>query len=531
MTPFDVFAFLLIYLLWIVIFVGLGHMALTFSRVPEEFSYLIEGFVGMLIVAISATVYHFFLPLDIVFIFLMAFVGMIGWWERLKHTKYSPRVMLACVAIAFAIFAILPLLWYRYYDTGLYHLQAMRWVLEQPLQLGLANLHSRLGYNTVWFNLESAVDFLVVLKGIPYFLLNGIALYFYAVPAINILRKKLFASHELFYLLTLVPVVGFAPLFVTSASPDLFMMLITFVVFIILVLEYDFPQRNEQFMFIAVVLAGFSGMIKPFGFVLLAFTIVAYIRHYGVKHIWAVLMFIPWLIQGIATSGYIAFPLAFTRIPIIWAVPADIATLDANGVVAWARMQGADSFFTTLGNHDWVMHWAMSPMVSMILVEITILIIVALFLRPEIHRQRYAPVFIAAVGTLMWYGSAPEPRYALGFIFALPLILLAYGMDTQLKAGGVKPRKIVEGCFAILAILSVLQGVAIYTHTHTDSPFEIPVNNGAIEKTYGITVFVSQDQAWNATLPTTPFLDERFYYGRFKWLGMEIPINFMGIMR
>jgi hypothetical protein len=531
MMPLDILTFFLVYILWIITFVGLGHMALTFSRVPEEFSYLLEGFVGMLVVAVAATVYHFFLPIDVVFILLMMFTGTVGWWERMKHTDYYPRATLACIVAAFAIFAIIPLFWYRYYDTGLYHLQAMRWVLEQPLQLGLANLHSRLGYNTLWFNLESAVDFIVVLKGIPYFLLNGIVLYFYATPAFAIMQKKVFASYELFYLLTLIPVIGFSPLFITSASPDLFMMLVTFVVFVIFIREYDDPLKNEQLVFVAVVLSGFAGMVKLFGFVLFFFALWVYFRHYGFKNLWAAVMFIPWLIQGIATSGYIAFPLAFTRIPIIWSVPADIAQQDADGVVAWARMQGADSFFTTLGNNQWVLHWMTSPMVLMILVEVAILALIALLLRPEIHRLRYVPIAFAVAGTLLWYGTAPEPRYALGFILTIPLVVLAYGMDTQVKLGFVKTRKIVVGCFAILAILAVAQGVVIHTYTHDGVPFEIPVNSGATETTYGITIFTEQDQAWNAPLPNTPYLDERFYYGRFKWLGMEIPINFMGVMR
>jgi hypothetical protein len=553
MTPIDILTFFLVYIIWIATFVGLGHMVLVFSRVPEEFSYLIEGFIGMLIVAIAATIYHFFLPLDVVFIFLMVFIGTVGWWGRLKHTEYSPRVTLSCVAVAFAIFAIIPLLWYRYYDTGLYHLQAMRWVLEQPLQLGLANLHPRLGYNSVWFNLESAVDFIVVLKGIPYFLLNGIAVYFYVVPAINILRKKLFASYELFYLLTLIPVVGFAPLFITSASPDFFMMLITFAVFIIFIAEYDFPKQYEHLVFIAVLLAGFAGMVKLFGFILLLFAVWVYFRHYGVKHLLAILIFIPWLIQGIATSGYIAFPLAFSRVPVIWSVPSDIAKFDAANVVAWARMQGADSSLTTLSNNNWVAHWMASPMVAMVLVEILLLTLIALSFRPEIHKLRIVPIAIAIAGTLAWYGAAPEPRYALGFILATPLVVLAYGMDTQLKTGLLKSRKLVEGCFAILAILAIVQGAAIYTYTHTcidggqgegnpvtrpysesytcKIPFDFPEPSGAFDVRYGIVIPIESDQMWNSPLPSTPVLDERFYYGRLKWIGMEIPINFMGIMR
>jgi hypothetical protein len=532
MTPSDVFVYFLIYIGWIITFVGVGNMILSFVHIPEEYSYLLRGFVGMLAVAIAATIYHFFSPLDIVFILLVGFFGVVGWWEMLKHVPYSPRVTLACMTVAFAIFAIIPLFWYRYYDTGLYHLQAMRWALEQPLQLGLANLHTRLGYNSLWFNLESVVDFVVVLKGIPYFLLNGIAVFFYITPTFTILKEKAFSSSNLFYLLTLIPVVGFAGLFLTSASPDLFVMLITFVVFAIIVKECEEPLEHEQLVFIAVALAGFAGMIKLFAFLLFFMALWLYVYRYGFKNVWATIMFIPWLIQGIATSGYIAFPLAFTRLPLIWSVPSEIAKFDADNVVAWARLQGADSFLTTLGNWNWVPHWVTAPMVILILFEITSLLFLASIIHTRKVEHSAIPTILAGIGILAWFFTAPEPRYALGFLLTMPLVVLAYAMDSQLKTGLVKSRKIVVGCFAILAILAVAQGAALHIYTHVDTPFEVSQQiDGVSAIRYGITILVDHDQAWNAPLPTTPYLDERFYYGRLKWIGMEIPINFMGIMR
>lgn len=42
-----------------------------------------------------------------------------------------------------------------HYDTGLYHAQAIRWIEEYGVVPGLANLHSRFGYNSASFALSA----------------------------------------------------------------------------------------------------------------------------------------------------------------------------------------------------------------------------------------------------------------------------------------------------------------------------------------------------------------------------------------
>ena len=39
----------------------------------------------------------------------------------------------------------------QHYDSGLYHLQSIIQITESPVVLGIANLHMRFGYNSLWF--------------------------------------------------------------------------------------------------------------------------------------------------------------------------------------------------------------------------------------------------------------------------------------------------------------------------------------------------------------------------------------------
>ena len=45
------------------------------------------------------------------------------------------------------------------YDTSLYHLQAIKWIEEYPVVPGLANLHSRFGFNSNVFLLYALTSF------------------------------------------------------------------------------------------------------------------------------------------------------------------------------------------------------------------------------------------------------------------------------------------------------------------------------------------------------------------------------------
>lgn len=44
------------------------------------------------------------------------------------------------------------------YDTGFYHLQAMEWTTGSPVRAGIANVHYRLGFNSLWTTTAAAVE-------------------------------------------------------------------------------------------------------------------------------------------------------------------------------------------------------------------------------------------------------------------------------------------------------------------------------------------------------------------------------------
>ena len=75
--------------------------------------------------------------------------------ENSKSLWRKKQSRLAAVCRSDALFAYGSSRGYMHYDTGLYHAQAIRWIEEYGVVPGLANLHSRFGYNSASFALSA----------------------------------------------------------------------------------------------------------------------------------------------------------------------------------------------------------------------------------------------------------------------------------------------------------------------------------------------------------------------------------------
>jgi hypothetical protein len=85
-----------------------------------------------------------------------------AWRRRAAHAEATPRWVwwawlgaMLCIAFWLANRALSPQL---DFDTGFYHLSAIRWLNEFPLVPGLANLHYRLGFNQSSFLLSALLN-------------------------------------------------------------------------------------------------------------------------------------------------------------------------------------------------------------------------------------------------------------------------------------------------------------------------------------------------------------------------------------
>src|SRR5205823_5879395 len=119
--------------------------------------FIILGYVP---IAITAATLHFFLPLGTPLSIAVLLLGYALFIHRrntlLKTMSLRSFLGALLVAIIVSLFASRPL---HHFDTGLYHMQVIRWCTTFPLVRGLGNLHERLAFNSFWTPIGALVDF------------------------------------------------------------------------------------------------------------------------------------------------------------------------------------------------------------------------------------------------------------------------------------------------------------------------------------------------------------------------------------
>ncbi len=124
-------------------------------------------------------------------------------------------------------------------NSGLYHLQAIRWIETYPAVPGLANLHSRFGFNSNWLLLEALFGFSNI--GHPLYHLPELAISLvfisYVIEKSNKLKKSASTTNLIFFGFLLYGVFllfrqygGFE---ISSPGTDLPSMLLTWFIFLI----------------------------------------------------------------------------------------------------------------------------------------------------------------------------------------------------------------------------------------------------------------------------------------------------------
>ena len=127
-------------------------------RVKSQVSVLMAG---LLILNVYAQYFSLFAGVGIwanVLMCAFALAAAIALRKRIhtflkQKTEETGRGRLLLYGFLVLLFAYGSSRGYMHYDTGLYHAQSIRWIEEYGVVPGLANLHSRFGYNSAAFAL------------------------------------------------------------------------------------------------------------------------------------------------------------------------------------------------------------------------------------------------------------------------------------------------------------------------------------------------------------------------------------------
>lgn len=385
-----------------------------------------------------------------------------AFWRE-KRAEFGRGRTAAAVFLIF-LFAYGSSRGYMHYDTGLYHAQSIRWIEEYGVVPGLANLHSRFGYNSAAFALCALFGGAGLTK-YPMHCVQGFLALVCAVKCTALLelpaRKRVRLSDFLsmgciFYLVAV-----FREL--VAPASDYFAMLILF--FVLMCWTELLERREKQvvpYALLSLYLV-YAATVKLSAAVILVLVLqpaVWLVR----RRQWKQILFyiavgvgiaFPYLARNVLISGWLFYPFTFFDIfPVDWKIAKGYADSDAAEIQVYAK-EIFDVYQKNRPFGEWFPNWlSAQSRLDQLLVALAwialpagLALMAATAVRTAVGQKKAAAVretgarsgtaagmepwaFVllegaAVLGFLFWQFGAPLVRY--GYFYVLFLPLVTYG--------------------------------------------------------------------------------------------------------
>jgi hypothetical protein len=529
------------------------------------------GFLGLFALAAIATLAHFVTPLTpaIAGLIVGAGWGALGFAIRpaiarhggarhggarhggARHTGRSLGRGAACVAAAWAAALLAARGGTLEYDTGLYHLQTIGWIADEPVVAGLANLHFRLGYNSVWFPLAALFD-LPPLGPAGVLALNLLAAGFGGGALLErLLRHGGAPEHRMstaFLLLATAAtgVLGWASGLdnaLASAGTDVAGTLLLLMIAHLALLTAESPAkspaggagpagRRGTLVLLAVLAATVKLHLAP----VLAVAGAAWVAGGATGRgpgrpvlALAAGLAVPWLVRGTMLSGCVFYPQPRSCLALPWALTPGMADFDYRWMRAWARLPGHDPQWV-LADWSWLPRWAAAPANTPALALAGVLGLVTLGLamraatgRPTVlaalpvagRRLAGATALFLLAGLAAWFVAAPLVRYGIPWLvtaLTVPVaLLMPAARPRPAPAAGRAAGPAPWGTAVLLAGLAGLAAILLAVPAGRPWPIAPPVAAVTSRLTAGgmaINLPVGGELCWAAPRPCTPYPDD-----------------------
>ena len=496
---------ILVLLTWALATAGLlslGMLIAALSSPGAARSEVLRGSLwwGLLVTAVLAYAVNLFLPLQslgagLALLVAVVILGVPGWWLWSRRRSGLPArgLWLAAaagvVAVTLAFSAIGPV---TNYDSGLYHLQAIRYTADFATVPGLASVYFPLGYSNAEFPLAALMG--VGPWGLDgYRLINGLVIMLALIDLVVRARSGRRGA-GFFALLTGVGVVGvtmlpLADYWVTSPTQDSTVFVVTMVA-TAYVADTVTRRRWTSSAGVLVALALLLVLLRPTmvafaGGIAAVLVIVAWRRRrdttrlelgrlLAVGVVSAVVAGLVSTARDYVLSGWLLYPLSVYSFDVPWLAPdptsARIATLGAarNPEDLWAAAQGWDwipSWFARLPS-QWETY-------AIGLLAITAILTTLTAARATSLRGRGLLLVLAPslLATAFWWAMTPPSfRFAWGVVFSLATIPIGWSLWRLDRAQqSVLPKfAITGGAVVLVAVGFFTLGVRVDYASMTD---------------------------------------------------------------
>ena len=509
--------------------------------------------------------YHLFLPINAFASILFYFSGSIYFFIKYRN-KLLPfirsigRLKLIVIFLTFFASAIIAIQVPVNYDSGLYHLNSIRWVNEHHIIKGIGNLHVRLGLNQLFFLYAASLNFHPLLNDCAFHAANS---FLYAIFSASLILSGTTIDLIILILFFYLPMPYY---WIANPTPDMASTLLQITAFCFFIEAiYLKPDRTDKAHLISLtailtailVTVKLSNILFALGLGLI--TLIYCKKHpfddIGKKVFVKSFIFIGifvclWVIRGYIQTGYPAFPSDIGKIKFDWTVPQRLANYMENCVYCGSRTNGQivdpkhpifiekwawldawikwnffdeNEYLSGKWQTDlvtWIMliffpmimfNWGMGSLTLSILSSLLFIIWLRALLQQKGLFDKTSYIFylflVALASICFWFFVAPEVRFANGifiilFISALLLLKATYPFIRFNK----DYKQIVMFIPIIIFIWAFGLGYSVDAF-RIDGMIKlnkVPMKTFETKSGLKLIVPTLSDQCWDSEIPSTP---------------------------
>ena len=363
------------------------------------------------------------------------------------------------------------------YDSYLYHLSLIDYFADGHLIPGIANLDTRLGFQSSTYNIAALFQ-----GGFwghqGYRLANGFLLVLLIGESISRFvhlksRPPRLSDFVLIFgtPLLLWKVMGSADNWITSPSPDTATAVLLLVTF---AYSFDAFKLNTLSDYSsALILCAMSLTFRPLAIFISTFVSLAFFLAIARKRVsllqslssitLSCLIVLCYLVHNWLTSGYFVYPTSLSLGQPSWKVPTDSLIGDQLWIESWAKAPGLNPD-EVLGNQNWVGPWLASNLADFQpYVAIIGLAVFLKFVQPAVSARRQwkpsssfvysiAPIIISG---FYWFIRMPDLRFGWAVFIAIATFPLATELVKQWGSPSIS-----FNAFRLLAVILAAQTVS-----------------------------------------------------------------------
>ena len=408
---------------------------------------------GLVVLNTTTSFLSVFFPINIyILVALFSCCCLLSFYIRKEliffiYLLKSKKIIILCsspfIFLAFIISITQPQNW----DTGLYHLQSIKWIEEYRVLPGLANLHGRFGFNPNIFTVFSLTSlselFGQEIFSVNFTLFSMFVLYF--INALYLIFKKESVSN--YFILNLIVFITILNLSDNLSSPTPDFIAITFPLYIFTRLTNSACLNNKSvpngsIPILILCMYVLTVKLSTLPILILPFLLFLKLKLENRKLLCAscTLIVLPWLIRNVILTGWLVYP--FPMLDLFnfdWKVSLAQVQYEKSAIYWFAKSHGANDAAYSGNMFEWAPLWwhQLSRLYKIIFLSSIIfppfILLTNLFKRGKIEFFTFVIIFTSFIGVLFWFMLAPDLRFGKAFIvFAAISPLLYYRFKIQL---------------------------------------------------------------------------------------------------